>query len=74
MSVIPDNWDKAKGQIKSGAKDSMERNNYLNNLKLKVQDHKRDIVDKGLSLTAHALKNAYQGNVQENRGIMDIFL
>ncbi len=74
QSVDSQSWDSAKGKIKSGAKDSMDRNNYLNNLKLKVQDHKRDIIDKGLSLTTHAIKNAYLGNVQENRGIMDIFL
>ncbi|MCK5138016.1 MAG: site-specific integrase [Bacteroidales bacterium] len=60
--------------IKSGAKDATDRNNYLNNLKLKVQNRKRSIVVKGFELTARNLKDAYLGNVKENRGIMEIFL
>ena len=74
QSIDPEHWNKAKGQIKSGAKDTADRNNYLNNLKLKLQAHKREIVDKGIELSAHNLKDAYLGNVQENRGVMEIFL
>ena len=74
QSVDPEHWNPSKGQIKSGAKDASDRNNYLNNLKLKIQKHKRDIIDKGFELTTQALKNAYLGNEHENRGIMDIFL
>ncbi len=73
QSVDPNHWDPNKGKIKSGVMDAADRNNYLSNLKLKVQEHKRSIVDKGIELSARTLKDAYLGNVKENRGILEIF-
>ena len=73
MSVHPDHWDKAKGRIKPGVKEAMERNNYLTNLIVKVQEHKRDLADRGIPLTASSLRDAYLGLSEENRGVMEIF-
>lgn len=73
QSVDPEQWDPIRRRFKSSAPDATDRNNYLRNLELKVQEHKRDLVDKGFEPTARALKNAYLGIGQENRGVLEIF-
>lgn len=50
-SIDPKLWDQSKGQVKKGASDASSRNNYLTNLRLKIQSHKRDLTDKGIPLT-----------------------
>ena len=73
MSILPELWDTVKGKVKNGAKDALDRNNYLQNLIYKVQEHKRHLIEKGAPLAAHNLRDAYLGLSEENRGVMGIF-
>ena len=73
VSVDLNLWDQAKGQVKRNAFDSSSLNNYLTNLRLKVQSHKRDLIDKGTPLTVHTLKDAYLGLLEKPKGILEIY-
>jgi site-specific recombinase XerD len=73
MSVPIDHWDVGKKAVKNGVKDANDKNNYLRNLKLKVQSCKREIIERGQTLSAQAIVDAYLGNDEQNRGVLDIF-
>lgn len=72
-SVDPQLWNKDKGQIKSYANKASEINNYLTDLRLKIQKHKRELAEKDIPLTAKNLKDAYLGNLEKPKGILEIF-
>lgn len=73
MSVLPAHWDSSKGKVKTGATDALDLNNYLLNLKYKIQEHKRQLAEKGIAITCQNLRDAYLGLSEENRGVMEIF-
>jgi len=64
---------KAKMGVSRGAKDALDKNNYLNNQIARVQALKRELSDKGIPLTPTALRDAYRGKTGENRGVLEIF-
>jgi integrase len=73
MFVESDSWDTGRGKLKPSAKNASAQNQYLDNLKFKVQEHKRLLLERGKPLTALNLKNSYLGFTEENRGILEIF-
>ena len=73
MSVNPDHWDTGKGKVKPGVKDATSKNYYLQNLIQKIHDCKRDIIERGQQLTAQRIIDVYNGQDDQNRGILEIF-
>ncbi|MFA6923860.1 MAG: site-specific integrase [Bacteroidales bacterium] len=72
-SIEAENWDNHKGCIKGFTKQSRDLNSYLDFVKMKLFEHKREIEEQNKILTATELKNSYLGIEEKTRTILQVF-
>ena len=71
-SVSPGNWNAQKGKAIGGAK-SKELNHFLEHIRIKLYEHQKDIEDKGQSITSETLVLAYQGKLDEEKYLLEVY-
>jgi len=72
-SVFEDHWNKNKGCAKGYSKDAKRLNAYLDVVKFKLQEFKKEMEDLGKPVTAYSLKNAYLGIDENEKTILGVF-
>jgi len=65
-----DHWDKVKGGGRKDTKQGRAINDYLEEVKMTIRGHYRDLELNGLKITVDTLKDAFLGNVQEETPIL----
>ncbi|MDO9257935.1 MAG: site-specific integrase [Bacteroidales bacterium] len=71
--VNPDSWDNMKGKAIPNCKQNKELNDYLETIKGNIFIKKRELEEQGISITADAVKKAYQGLDESNLKLLEIF-
>ena len=72
-SVEPENWDSKKGCVRGYSKAADQINSYLEFIKSQLQEHKVDLAERGKSVNAKSLKNAYLGIDENQKTILQVF-
>lgn len=62
-------WDTAKGCGKTTTKQGRQINNYLDDIRIIIKNHYKDLELSGSKITLDALKNAFLGNTTESTPI-----
>ncbi|WP_295791678.1 site-specific integrase [Mucilaginibacter sp.] len=62
-------WDTAKGCGKSTTKQGRQINNYLDEIRIIIKNHYKELELSGARITLEAIKNAFLGNVDEDKPI-----
>ena len=73
-SIPPERWDEFRKKAKPGSASAKELNMYLEQIRHKVYEHQRYLIDKNKVVSATSLKNAYL-NVEddEHRTILQVY-
>ncbi|HMG91781.1 MAG TPA: site-specific integrase [Chryseolinea sp.] len=70
----PDKWDhKACRVVRSKKEETRELNNYLDILQSKVFDAQRDLVSKGVEITAGRIRNLLLGENDDKKTLLDVY-
>jgi len=73
-SINPEYWNDQKEAANSQAEHASDLNQYLNQIRYQIYQHQKDLIDKNVSITAQALKNAYLNiNDGEKRMILQVY-
>lgn len=73
LDVNPDLWDTHSGQASGRTTEAKETNLFLDNIRVGVNTHYREIFDKDNYVTAEKVKNAYLGLGMKHETILKVF-
>jgi Arm DNA-binding domain/Phage integrase SAM-like domain len=72
--IDPQKWDNKAGRaVRSKKEETRELNNYLDILQSKVFDAQRDLVSKGVEITAGRIRNLLLGENDDKKTLLDVF-
>src|SRR5674476_365328 len=74
QSVASHIWNQEKGIVKGVSNTSKHINDYLEHLKLKVFQHKKELESNDQEVTARTLGDLLQGKNPRRKGLVEIFL
>ena len=72
-SISVDDWNPAKGCLLGHSKDVKKQNSQLDFVKMKLMEHKVDLEERGIKVTALGLKNAFRGIDENEKTILEVF-
>lgn len=73
LDVNPDLWDTQSGRASGRTTEAKETNLFLDNIRVGVNTHYREIFDKDNYVTAEKVKNAYLGLGMKHETILKVF-
>ena len=73
LDVNPDLWDTQSGRASGRTTEAKETNLFLDNIRVGVNSHYREIFDKDNYVTAEKVKNAYLGLSMKHETILKVF-
>ena len=73
LDVNPDLWDTQSGRATGRTTEAKETNLFLDNIRVGVNTHYREIFDKDNYVTAEKVKNAYLGLGMKHETILKVF-
>lgn len=73
LDVNPDLWDTQSGRASGRTAEAKETNLFLDNIRVGVNTHYREIFDKDNYVTAEKVKNAYLGLGMKHETILKVF-
>lgn len=73
LDVNPDLWDTQSGRASGRTTEAKETNLFLDNIRIGVNTHYREIFDKDNYVTAEKVKNAYLGLGMKHETILKVF-
>lgn len=73
LDVNPDLWDTHSGRASGRTTEAKETNLFLDNIRVGVNTHYREIFDKDNYVTAEKVKNAYLGLGMKHETILKVF-
>ena len=73
LDVNPDLWDTQSGRAGGRTTEAKETNLFLDNIRVGVNSHYREIFDKDNYVTAEKVKNAYLGLGMKHETILKVF-
>ena len=65
-----EHWDRVKGFGRKDTKQGRAINEYLDEVRMTIKSHYRDLELNGIRITCEALKDAFLGNVHEDSPVM----
>jgi site-specific recombinase XerD len=72
--IEPERWDHQSGRVtRSKKEDARELNNYLDILHSKVFDAQRELVSRGVNVTAGRIRNLLLGKDEEKRTLLEVY-
>lgn len=74
QSVEPQLWNQEKGIVKGVSNSSKQVNDYLEHLKLKVYQYKKELESNDKEITARMLGDLLQGRSSRRKGLVELFL
>jgi site-specific recombinase XerD len=72
-TINPDLWDSAAGQASGKSKESKEINEFLEHIRFKIHDYRRELEQDNRTVTAAALRNKYTGLSDEGKYLLAVF-
>lgn len=73
LDVNPDLWDTQSGRASGRTAEAKDTNLFLDNIRIGVNTHYREIFDKDNYVTAEKVKNAYLGLGMKHETILKVF-
>lgn len=73
QSVVPQLWNQEKGIVKGVSSSSKQVNDYLEHLKLKVYQYKKELESNDQEITARTLGDLLQGKSSQRKGLVELF-